>query len=139
MSELLGKILCVDDESSVRGVIDTYLTGLGYEVHTEADPDQAIEYLNSLPWEPDEDAPVDIVLTDGNRNYQLLDAVHAAYPWIPVIVVSGDWECPEHASDMLKKPFDIKDLGKIVDKFMHERPKSVRILRSEVDPNYQKA
>ena len=40
------KILVVDDEASIRRILETRLSMIGYEIYTAADGDEAIESFN---------------------------------------------------------------------------------------------
>ncbi len=78
-------ILIIDDEKNIRRSVEMICTGEGYEVKTAADGEEAIKVLDS--------GPIDLALLDivmpGTDGLQLLRQIHAKYPDVVVIMVSG--------------------------------------------------
>ncbi|TFH43661.1 MAG: response regulator [Chrysiogenales bacterium] len=106
------KILIVDDELFIRKVLSKYLSGKDYRIDTADDGRNAIEKLDSEPF--------DLVITDlrmpkmGGR--ELLQIMSENYPDIPKIVLTGHGTSDDiilalqtGAYDFLTKP--ITDFG----------------------------
>jgi len=115
-----GRVLVVDDEASIREVIEMLITIEGCEVRTAANGVDAIELLRS--WSPD------LVLLDltlpGMDGAEVMHAYHATPgPHAPIILMTG-WDLPPAratelgASGVIPKPFDLNDLLDIVAGFV---------------------
>ncbi len=125
-----GRVLVVDDEDYVRNSLAEILRSRGYDVSSAAGPGAALKSL--------ERAPVDVVLTDLNMpeggGLALLQRVQAAWPELPVVVLTGFGtvgsavSCLKAgASDYVLKPTDPDALEVAL-----ERAISARALRREV-------
>lgn len=81
----MGRILVVDDESSMLAAFEEVLGGLEHEVVTAACAEAAIEHL--------QDAPVDMVILDiqlpGISGLEALRRFKQERPKLPVIVITG--------------------------------------------------
>ena len=81
----LGRILVVDDDESLRRVLQVQLEDLGYDVATAADGDSALRSLELSVRE--------LVISDlkmpGMSGIDLLKKVRAAYPETIVVVVTA--------------------------------------------------
>lgn len=102
------RILVVDDEKDIRGVLALYLENEGYEVVEAADGRQALHVL--------ETQPIDLCLLDIMMpeldGYQVLKRVRQVSD-VPVIVISAKGQDPEKilglnlgADDYMVKPFN---------------------------------
>lgn len=115
---LMEKVLVVDDDEDILDVVSIILTSQGYKVITEADGGKVMTRV-------EEDQP-DLVLLDVNldpydgrdicveikRNHKL-----------PVILFSVNIRFEHNykncdADDFIRKPFDIEQLEKTVNKFL---------------------
>ena len=117
------KILAVDDEPSICRLVETALTGRGYEVVVAHDGQEA---LDKTALEHPDLIVLDIMMPkmDGREVRRRL-ASNPKTAKIPVIFVSavGDLnsqldtleENPDVVSEYLTKPFNPKDLGDYVD------------------------
>src|SRR5688572_11760427 len=125
-----GRILVVEDEAYVRDSLAEILRARGYDVETAASPPAAVASL--------ERAPVDVVLSDlkmpAGGGLELLRAVKAAWPELPVVILTGYGtvgsavECLRAgASDYVLKPADPGALEVAL-----ERAIESRALRREV-------
>lgn len=80
------RIVVVDDERSHRQLMRTALVPLGFDVVEVADPSTALTILGL--------APVDLVMLDVAMpeisGWELLIKIRAAYPNLPVVMVSAD-------------------------------------------------
>ena len=84
-----GRVLVVDDESSVRKPVKLTLAKAGYEVVEAQDGEQAIKVLNS----DDNPLMVDTILCDIQMpKINGIDAIayfRTQYPTVPVVVMTG--------------------------------------------------
>jgi len=101
-------ILVVDDEPSLRSLLDEMLTSSGYTVVLAETAENAIEILKKHP--------VDLVLSDvimpGMNGYELAEYISEHYPDIKVQLASGysdnthNSEQRELHNNILNKPFE---------------------------------
>jgi len=84
------RILFVDDEEQIRGVVETILTTNGYQVATFANGVQALEEFQKNP------ARFNLVITDMTMPYmtgaELAQKILALKPQIPIILCTGQSE-----------------------------------------------
>ena len=100
----------VDDDRSMRWVLERALAQAGFDTHSFARGDEALKRLaNERP-----DAVVSDIRMPGVDGLQLLAAVRAEWPSLPVIVITAhsDLESAVNsyqggAFEYLPKPFDI--------------------------------
>ena len=102
------RVLVVEDEDVIRGLVDQVLRGEGYEVLLAADGDEAIALAGSNR--------VDVLLTDltmpGIGGHELADRLRAGAPALKVMFMSGFAEGNDFstsalppATAFLEKPF----------------------------------
>ena len=102
------RVLVVEDEEVIRGLVDQVLRGEGYEVLLAADGNEAIELAGSNR--------VDVLLTDltmpGIGGHELADRLRAGAPALKVMFMSGFAEGNDFstsalppATAFLEKPF----------------------------------
>ena len=102
------RVLVVEDEEVIRGLVDQVLRGEGYDVLLAADGDEAIELADANP--------VDVLLTDltmpGIGGHELADRLRAGAPELRVMFMSGFAEGKDFsatalppATAFLEKPF----------------------------------
>jgi signal transduction histidine kinase len=109
------RILVVEDNDGIREIASRILTQAGYEVSAAATRDDALRVSD------DQDVGLDLVLSDvimpGISVREFIDAVRAARPGLPVILMTG--YATDHARvgeslpkdfAMLTKPFQIVEL-----------------------------
>ena len=108
-------IVVVDDTPTVLKSVSSMLKRSGYEVHSAASADAAVEIFRSLNYE------VDLLLTDvvmpEMDGWELAAVIEESAPHIPVLFMSGFvqdeemiarfLECPEL---ILEKPFSSENL-----------------------------
>ncbi len=135
------RLLVVDDDESLRWVLQTQLEDMGYEVETAADGREALELIAKDP-------PA-LVLTDlkmpGLTGMELLDGLRGEYPELPVVLMTAFGTIQNAvqamragAYDYLTKPIDHEELGLVVGRALeHFRlVAEVRSLRSSLDSKY---
>ena len=106
-----GRVLIVDDEPHVRGLLRDFLVAVGDEVATAASGADALGVVRVF--QPD------VILTDmlmpGMSGADLLNALRRAGVTVPVILISGQpITMPEGFFGFLRKPFDLRKLAEVV-------------------------
>jgi CheY-like chemotaxis protein len=111
-----GTVLVVDDESSVRTLIDDVLVELGYHVLQAEHGATGLRILES-------NDRVDLLVTDvglpgGMNGRQLADAARVSRPSLKVLFITGYAEsavmgagCLKPGMHILTKPFSLETLG----------------------------
>ena len=135
------RILVVDDEESLRRVMQVQIQQSGYHVTTAASGDEALRLLAN--------APVDLVLTDlkmpGISGLQLLKRIRAEFPEVVVIMMTafGTVETAVEAMrsgayDYVTKPVNIDELKLAMDRALEHLNllQEIRTLRSSLDEKY---
>ncbi|MGH7236574.1 MAG: response regulator [Nitrospiraceae bacterium] len=84
-----GRVLVVDDEPSIRKLVNLSLTKAGYEVVEAQDGEQAIKVLNS----DDNPLMVDTILCDIRmpkvNGIEAIAYFRTQYPTVPIVVMTG--------------------------------------------------
>lgn len=111
-----GKVLVIEDEDSLREVIEVLVSIEGCEVRSAADGSTALDILGD--WQPD------LILLDlympGMSGREFVQSYRVGPgPFAPIIVLSGSNESPQDLADMgcagwLPKPFNVDDLLAVV-------------------------
>lgn len=111
------RILIVDDEDSVRGVIASLLERSHYDTTAVASAEAAMSLLQQ---DPDYDLVLSDIVMPGTDGLRLLDHICADYPAIPVVLFSGINDTHvtaiafrRGAVDYLLKPFDHAELESV--------------------------
>jgi two-component system, chemotaxis family, chemotaxis protein CheY len=122
------RVLVVDDDDDVRGLICTILSEAGYNVYEACNGLDAVHALKKRRY--------DVLLTDYHMpkmdGLELLDLTQAMWPELPVIlatsdiVLTGRQGCSsllEPAYAILEKPFDRTDLLALIRSAIDGLPK----------------
>jgi nitrogen regulation protein NR(I) len=115
----MAKVLVVDDEANLRKVLATLLRRDGYDVTTAVDGEQALAEFQKNG--------ADIVVTDMVMpklgGLELLKAVNAANPDVPVIIITAHGTVDSAveaiklgAFDYITKPFEQTELSAVIAK-----------------------
>lgn len=104
-------ILVVDDDPGLRQLMQWALEDEGYRVAAAGDADQAVAQIRSS-------VPRLVVLDmtlPGRDGGAVAEALRAADPRIPIVLVTGDGDAPSKARRVgarafLRKPFRMDDL-----------------------------
>jgi len=131
------RIWVVDDDRSVRFVLATALRDAGFAVESFAAAGEALDTLRR------EGAPA-LVVSDvrmpGDSGLQLLDALKAAHPDLPVIVMSAHTDIASTAGafrggahEFLSKPFDLDEAVSLVRRALPQREPRVPAPEPEAD------
>jgi two-component system OmpR family response regulator len=124
MEGSLGRVLVVDDEPHVIGMLREAVTHFGYVVETVTTAEDALRVLPSFR--------PDVVLLDvtlpGISGEVLLEYLRAIEPQVPVIMVTGNSDealarrlLTQGATDYLLKPFELARLGRVLGSAMARR------------------
>lgn len=111
-------ILVVEDDDSVRLLLDSVLQDLGYRVHLAENGQQALDMLPRI-------GTLDLLVTDvglpGLNGRQLAEIVQQRRPGLPVLFISGYAENAATRSEFLgprmrlmTKPFTLECLAETV-------------------------
>jgi len=119
MKRLPGRVLIVDDEPLVCGLLRDFLATVSDEVATATSGTDALKIVRVF--QPD------VILTDmmmpGMSGADLLDALRQAGVTVPVILMSGKpLTMPEGFFGLLRKPFDLLELAEVVTAALHHGP-----------------
>ena len=123
VSGRLGRVLVVDDEPSIRQLVNLSLTKAGYEVVEAQDGGEAIKVLNS----DDNPLMVDTILCDIRmpkvNGIEAIAYFRAQYPTVPIVVMTGYPDVDLAVSlmrqgvlDYLVKPVSKDDLLTVITK-----------------------
>jgi len=129
-----SRVLVVDDEPSIRKVLQAHLAREGYAVELAADGGEAIGRLGGEPF--------DLVISDlkmpGVGGLELLAHVRQHLPGLPLIVITAHGTVDSAvealklgAFDYITKPFDLAELRVAVDKALRVERASRRSLQED--------
>ena len=119
-----ARILVVDDEEQILGLLSGVLRAAGYAVETRADGASALDALSALNAQG-----FDLVITDlampGLSGEAVLRAAKALAPAIPVVIITARASEREEATlrllgadEILLKPFQMGDLVSTVERLL---------------------
>ncbi len=127
----MGRILLVEDDSSIVTTLSAFLKSEGYEVIWAAGQTTAVHKIESENFEL---ALIDISLTDGN-GYAVCAALKAQKPDIPVIFVTASGDeysvvtgLDMGADDYISKPFRPREMLSRIKSVMRRTHKSSEIV-----------
>ncbi len=118
-------VLIVDDEATIRHLVDEVLDELGYTVIGAADGAAGLKVLQS-------GSRIDLLITDvglpnGMNGRQVADAARALRPDLKVLFITGYAENAavgnghlDHGMELLTKPFSLEDLTRKVKTMLRE-------------------
>ncbi|KXF82521.1 nitrogen regulation protein NR(I) [Enterovibrio coralii] len=114
-----GLIWVVDDDSSIRWVLERTLNAAGMACETFADADSVLEGLNrEVP-----DVLVSDIRMPGTDGFTLLNRLQDEYPTLPVIIMTAHSDLDAAVSayqkgafEYLPKPFDIDEAVALVER-----------------------
>lgn len=121
------RILIVDDETHVLAVGKAMLVAHGFECAPARSGEEALELLRASieQRQPFTAAILDLTMPGGASGFEVLEAIHACVPDLPVIACSGYFQedvrdlCQAIGfSEVLHKPFSFETLGQAVRRAM---------------------
>jgi two-component system, cell cycle sensor histidine kinase and response regulator CckA len=125
------KVLVVDDEPAILGLVSKALSARGYEVHAASDPTQALEIAKAMPC-------FDVVLSDVIMprmcGPELVRRITQICPTTAVVLMSGyiAAEAIPARAAFISKPFRLTDLCSTVAKVLS--PSVGERTHAHVDP-----
>lgn len=130
------KIWVIDDDRSIRWVLDKALTGAGMNVSCFEDGTTIIKRLS-------QEQP-DVIISDirmpGVDGIELLESISREYPEIPVIIITAHSDLDSTLSayqggafEYLPKPFDVDDAVVLVQRAFKQRNKTLNKQSARVD------
>ncbi len=140
-----GRILVIDDDAEMRGLLQDFLTNSGYEVEVSALASEAFEKIRKQKEELGHCRELDLIISDIQMpemdGIELVERLHRFLPEIPVILVtafggvdSAIEATKKGAFDYLTKPFKLTELGVRVSRAVQMRRLKLenQILKTEV-------
>jgi DNA-binding response OmpR family regulator len=125
----LARILCIDDEPTIRSVVRRALTGAGHQVEEAEDGEVGVSLFEASEF--------DLVICDlimpKKEGIQTILEIREQAPSVPILAVSGGLEFGGEAIDRfgplvdakalgadaaLEKPFDVRELLETVDSLL---------------------
>lgn len=110
-------ILIVDDEPSIRRILQVAFEKVGYTAFTAEDARNALQLLDTQKF----DAVMSDVTMPGMSGYDLLKEIGRSHPEVPVIMMTAYGTIPQAiqairdgAFEYITKPFDLDQVKKIV-------------------------
>jgi two-component system cell cycle response regulator CpdR len=114
----IARILIVDDDSQLRGVLSLTFENAGYYVKTAASGDDAIAILTEERF----DLMLSDIMMPGMNGHQLAQWVAAHCPATRTALMSGyDGVREPHPYQTLPKPFSPKEVLTFVEKILASR------------------
>jgi two-component system cell cycle sensor histidine kinase/response regulator CckA len=109
------RVLVVDDEPGVAGLVAQALAIRGFEVRTVCSPTEALELVKD---EPRYDLLLADVIMPGMCGPELAKRVAELCPTIAIVMMSAFIDCEElpRAAGFISKPFLLTDLYSVVEK-----------------------
>ena len=120
-------VLVIDDQDSMRGIICQMLKDKGYQVSNASNGEEGLAIFKKNP------QSYDLVLADVNMpkidGFELLKIIKSSFPNKPVILLTGVDENvakvvgEEYKADgIIKKPFQVEDALKTIEKISNQNP-----------------
>jgi two-component system nitrogen regulation response regulator GlnG len=136
--KMSGKVWIVDDDRSIRWVLERALDQLGFEIRTFETADDLLKQLkHEVP-----DTIVSDIRMPGTDGLEMLDQIRAAYATMPVIIMTAHSDLDSAvasyqggAFEYLPKPFDVDEAVSLVKRAVehaHEQ-KSEEAMEEEFD------
>ncbi len=130
------KVLLVDDDDSIRWVLNETLEDLGLQVTQTSAADDAIKHLQN--------ARFNLLISDvrmpGKSGIELLNLCQQQYPDLPVVIMTAHSDLDsavtaytKGAFEYLPKPFDLDEVSEIVERAL--APKQTEKIRPETKPS----
>ncbi len=120
MENKMKKILIVDDRMEVLKMIGRFLDKKRFAVYLSDSVEKALSLSNEIKF--------DLVISDfdlgKNSGIELINKIRETQPRIKTILMSGSFKFGEEMSEMegidafLQKPFEVKELKKLIKKIL---------------------
>jgi PAS domain S-box-containing protein len=120
-------VLVVEDNAEVGAFSTQLLRDLGYETSWASNAEEALAFLDA------DAGRFDVVFSDvimpGMNGVELGRAIRGRWGHLPVILTSGYShvlaEDARHGFDLLRKPYAVEDLSRVLRKVLGERPNGI--------------
>ncbi len=134
----MEKVWVVDDDRSIRWVLEKALKGASLDVKTFENADSALRSL-------DRDQP-DVIISDirmpGMDGVEFLQQVHSCHPELPVIIITAYTDLDSAVSayqggafEYLPKPFDVDEAVELTRRAIDmSRSNGTEVIKSDVEP-----
>lgn len=117
----MAKLLIVDDDQELRGMLAGFLQSLGYEVEQAASVNDALARLQQ--------SPPDLVMLDmglpDSEGSEGLQKIRSAFPSTKVVMVTGNADGVLEketralgALDYITKPFDLEQIAQKLERML---------------------
>ena len=135
------KILIVDDETTIRETLSTFLTEEGYDTVTASNGEEAVEMISKIPF----DSVICDIRMPGMNGIEVLKKAKEIRPGMPVLIITAYASIEtavealrEGAVDYIIKPFILDDIVLKLQKLFHYRDLAMDnvLLREEVGEIY---
>ena len=130
MATAQENILIVDDEETIRWVLNRKLSKVGYQCDEASNSEQALDKLKT---KPSELVVLDIEMP-GKPGTELLPEIQTMYPETAVVMASGITDTriiaqciKDGAEDYIRKPFTLEDVLLSVDRALEKRKLELQI------------
>ena len=130
MATTQENILIVDDEETIRWVLNRKLSKVGYQCDEASNSEQALDKLKT---KPSELVVLDIEMP-GKPGTELLPEIQTMYPETAVVMASGVTDTriiaqciKDGAEDYIRKPFTLEDVLLSVDRALEKRKLGLQI------------
>jgi two-component system nitrogen regulation response regulator GlnG len=115
--KMSGNVWIVDDDRSIRWVLEKALSKVGIETHVFEKADDVLKQLEKTA----PDAVISDIRMPGIDGLQLLERIHQTHPEMPIIIMTAHSDLDSAvasyqggAFEYLPKPFDIDDAVSLV-------------------------
>ncbi len=122
------KVLLVDDDDSIRWVLNETLEDLGLQVTQTSAADEAIQFLQNQSF----DLLISDVRMPGKSGIELLNHCQQKYPDLPVVIMTAHSDLDsavtaytKGAFEYLPKPFDLDEVNEIVERALTPKQKEI--------------
>lgn len=124
----MARVMVIEDDDAVRGLVIRMLERVGHEVVATPDGREALRMFGQ--------EPTDLVITDinmpGMDGIEVISAFRAMRAGVPIIAISGGGLMPKElllssaaamgAVEVVSKPFEISRLVGAVDRALQQQP-----------------
>jgi len=125
----MARVMVIEDDDAVRGLVIRMLERVGHEVVATPDGREALRMFGQ--------EPTDLVITDinmpGMDGIEVISAFRAMRAGVPIIAISGGGLMPKElllssaaamgAVEVVSKPFEISRLVGAVDRALQQQPR----------------
>lgn len=115
----MSRILIIDDDSSIREMLEMFLAGEGYETDLAANGAEALAKIQTQ----DYDAAISDIKMPGMSGIELLEKAQKAKPNLQILMITAYTNAEDSvramragAYDYITKPFNLEEVKELLDK-----------------------